>query len=125
MITNSKEIDENNRLREEITFLTNELNHLQKKAMKDQKETTRAQIAHHGEKPGRIWTAINKEKKPRDLIPCLRIPNTELPQYERSLTRMAELAKNYHENLQLTGIDDKDGRERNLQIETALAFVPE
>jgi hypothetical protein len=44
----------------------------------------RAQMVHHGEKPGGIWTAMNKEKKPRDLILWLRKPNTKLPQYERS-----------------------------------------
>ncbi|KAN0112051.1 hypothetical protein V8E52_007968 [Russula decolorans] len=64
----------------------------------------RAKIAHHGEKPGGIWTAINKEKKPRDLILRLRIPDTEPPQYERSSARMAELAKNYHESLQHAGL---------------------
>jgi len=63
-ITNNAEIDENEWLREEIAFLTNKLNHLNKKVLKEQKESMRAKIAHHGENPGGIWKAINKEKKP-------------------------------------------------------------
>jgi len=65
---NNEEIDNNKNAREEIVLLTSEVAHLQKKSTKEQKEQTRAQIAHHGEKTGRIWTAINKKKKPRDLI---------------------------------------------------------
>lgn len=41
-ITNNNEIDKNKRLREEIAFLTSELDHLQKKVVRDQKETMRA-----------------------------------------------------------------------------------
>lgn len=85
----------------------------------------RAKIAHHGEKPGGIWTTINTEKKPRDLIPRLRIPNNEPPQYKRSSGRMAELAKNYHENLQHARIDDKDEIECETKIEEALTYLPE
>lgn len=124
-ITDEKEIDEDDWFREEIAFLTNELAHLNKKLMKDQRETMRAQLAHHGERPGGIWTAINKQKKPRDLIPRLRIQNTDPPQYERSTIRMAELAKTYHENLQQAGINDETEAERTAQIKEALAALPE
>lgn len=36
--------------------------------MKEKREQLRAQIAFHREKPGGIWTAIKKERKPRDLL---------------------------------------------------------
>ena len=104
--------------------MMSKLKHLQKKIMRDQKDIMRAQIAHHGEKPSRIWTAINKEKKPRDLIPCLKILGPEPLQYERSSERMAELAQNYHESLQHDGINDTSERDRELQIENALTFIP-
>ena len=98
---------------------------MQRKMVKDQRNETKAHIAHHGEKPGGIWSAINKEKKPRDLIPRLKIPNTDPPQYERSSTRMAELAREYHNNLQSAGIEPDTENERNSQIQDALAFIPE
>ena len=124
-ITNNPEIDENEKLRTEIAFLTNELTHIQKKIVREQKENMRAQIAHHGERPGGIWSAINKEKRPRDLIPRLKIPGTDPPQYERGSKRMAELARNYHENLQHTGIDQGTEENRIAQIEQALEYIPE
>ncbi len=65
---NNEEIDNNKNAREEIVLLTSEVAHLRKKSAKEQKEQTRAQIAHHREKTGGIWIAINKKKKPRDLI---------------------------------------------------------
>ncbi len=67
-ILNNEEIDNNKNAREEIVLLTSEVAHLRKKSAKEQKEQTRAQIAHHREKTGGIWIAINKKKKPRDLI---------------------------------------------------------
>lgn len=124
-LTDDPEIDENDCLREEMAFLTSELNHLHKKTIKNQKETIRAQIVHHGEKPGGIWSAINKQKKPRDVIPRLKKPNTNPPQYERSTSRMAELARKYHDNLQTDGINEVEEDKRVAQIEKALTFTLE
>ncbi len=50
-ITNRRGMDEDPHLREESAFLESELRHLHRVNAKDQKESTRAQIAHHGEKP--------------------------------------------------------------------------
>ena len=124
-VTNNPDIDENENLRTEIAYLTSELTHLQKKTAQENRERTRAQIAHHGEKPGGIWTIINKEKKPRDLIPRLKIPGTIPVQYERSSTKMAELARNYHANLQTTGIEPEHEENRMENIQSALNYVPE
>jgi hypothetical protein len=84
----------------------------------------KAQIANHREKPGGIWSVINKEKKPRDLIPCLKIPNTNPTQYERGSVKMAELTQNYHKELQSIGIEPEPEEERNEQIRKALACIP-
>jgi len=53
-------------------------------------------IAHHGEKLGGIWSAINKEHKPRDLLYCLKTPDTHQMTYERDSKRMAKMARDYH-----------------------------
>ena len=66
--------------------------------MRDQQQLTCAQMVCHGEHPGGIWAAIHKEKKPRDLILRLRIPNSNPPQYERNLTRMPIWQENTMKN---------------------------
>ena len=81
-------------------ILAQELNHLEKKHSKDKKDKLRAEIALHGEKLGGVWSAISKDVKPRDTIYRLKIPNSNPPQYERCTKNMAQLARNYHENLQ-------------------------
>ena len=86
--------------REEMAFLTEELRYLKNKLVREHKLNVRAEITHHGEKPGGIWKMINNPKRLRDLIPRLIIPNTTLTQYEKSLARMAELARNEYKALQ-------------------------
>ena len=115
------ETNNDKKVREEIAFLTNEVNHLQKKLVNDQRDVTCAQIDHHGVKPGRIWSAMNP---PRDLIPQMKIPDLDPPQYERSTKRMAELAKTYHENLQTIKIADETSTDWDTRIEQALEVVP-
>lgn len=41
---------------------------------------------------------MNKERKPRDLLNRLKVPNSPLtsPAYERDSRRMAKLARDYH-----------------------------
>ena len=53
------ETNDNKKVREEITFLTNEVNHLQKELVNNQRDVTHAQIDHHGVKLGGIWSAMN------------------------------------------------------------------
>ena len=83
-----------------------------------------AQIDHHGVKLGRIWSAINQKKPLRDLIPQMKIPDLDPPQYKRSTKRMAELAKTYHENLQTIDITDETPTDWDTRIEQALEVVP-
>ena len=54
----------------------------------------------HGKKLGGAWSAMNKDRKLRDLIQRLYIPHTTPPQYEHNLERMVDLAKKYHDTLQ-------------------------
>jgi exonuclease III len=63
-----------------------------------------------GETISRYWTQTNKEIKPRDVFHALRKPQaneTENP-YENSSDKMAELARDYHENLQRDGALDNN-----------------
>ena len=105
--TCTPDLEENEAFREEIAFLMNELSHLQWKIINDQRDVFHVQLAHYGEKPGGIWSIINQAPKPRDLIPRLRIPNTNPPLYKCSSPRMAKLVRTHHTNLQMEGMEDE------------------
>jgi hypothetical protein len=47
-----------------------------------------------------IMTAMNKERKPRDLIYRLKSPDTATEGYECDSRRMASLAREYHDKMQ-------------------------
>ena len=116
------EYDENARAKE--SYLANEMKHLISKRDKEKRDDLRATISHHGEKLGGIWSAINKEKKPRDLIRRLKTPGSNPPQYERSTTRMADLARCYHQNLQDDPGPPPSEPQREQQIRKPLDAVP-
>ena len=113
-LANDPNTDIDNAIRSNEAFLANELKHLEKIAARNKKDGLSAKLDHHEKKLGGIWSALSKERKPRDLIRRLKIPNTTPPQYERGSERMAELAKNYHNDLQTADLppntDDHDER---------------
>ena len=83
-----------------------------------------ATIANHGEKLGSIWSTLSKEKKPRDYIRRLKIPNTEPAQYERNSHCMAKLARDYHENLQHADLGLVDRGEFEMSANILLEEIP-
>ena len=91
-LTNHPNLDTRDEIRYNEAFLANELAHLEKVQASDHRDKLRATLANHGEKLGGVWSAINKERKPRDLLFRLKIPNTNPPIYERDSRRMAKLA---------------------------------
>jgi hypothetical protein len=123
-ITADPTFDQNENARAQEIYLASEIKHLKRKDAQGKREDTKANIIHHGEKLGGIWSAISKDRKPRDLINRLKIPDSTPPQYERSTTRMATLARNYHDNLQKDPIRTP-AEEHTEHIESALVAVPE
>jgi hypothetical protein len=53
-----------------------------------------------GETISKYWTQLNKTKTPRDTILMLKLPNSNPPIFEKNSQKMAELARDYHNNLQ-------------------------
>ena len=119
-LENDENVDTDDKIRSEGAFLTTELEYLEKRSAQNRRQNLSAELANHGEIPGGIWTAISKERKPRDLIRRLMVPESNPPQYERNSQRMAGLAKNYHEKLQHDNLEDNDEREFKEKIETVL-----
>jgi exonuclease III len=104
-LTACPDFDERDDLRTNEAFLASELTHLEKAKAKLNRDTFRAKLTHHGEKPGGIWSKLGKERRPRDLIFRLKTPNVHPPQFERQTKRMAKMTRDYHENLQDEGLD--------------------
>lgn len=67
-MTKNANFDNNDKLRTEEAYLENKLSHMIKVLAQNQKTEMRVNLANHGKKLGGIWTAINKDKKPCDLI---------------------------------------------------------
>ena len=64
------------------------------------KDNMRATISNHGEVLGGIWSVMNKDRNPRDLIYRMKVPNTTPTIYKRDSRSMTNLARDHHENLQ-------------------------
>ena len=99
-LANDPNADTCNNIRTSEAMIANQIDHLTMKTARAKKSKLAAELVNHGEKLGGVWSALNKDKKPRDLIRRLRIPDSNPPQFERSSKRMAELAKTYHDRLQ-------------------------
>ncbi|KAJ7077990.1 Endonuclease/exonuclease/phosphatase, partial [Mycena belliarum] len=69
------------------------------------RDNTAARVRLEGESTAtKFWTSMNKEKKPRDTTSSLQIPGSDPPVYETRSDKMAELARDFHDNLQSEGL---------------------
>jgi len=105
-------------------FLINELEYLEKVKAKNQRDKMWVNLAIHGECLGGQWSALCKERKPRNLILRLKIPNSNPTQYERCTKRMAKLARNHHEGIQNDNTNQSP-EEQMRAIDEALRAIPE
>jgi hypothetical protein len=53
----------------------------------------------------KYWSEVNKSKVPRDTIYALEKPNTNPVEYKTKSKNMAELARDYHNDLLLAGLN--------------------
>jgi exonuclease III len=95
---------------------------LEQKKFQKAKNTTKTHFALEGETISKYWSNLNKEKKQRDPIFSLRKPNCNPPKFETNSTRMAEIARKYHEDLLSSGLHP-DETERETAIEDVLGEV--
>ena len=119
------DFDSNSALQRHEAYLAHEITFLERKRGKNKKETLQAELVSHGEKLGGIWSAMSKEKKPRDLIRRLKVPNSTPPKFVYNSKRMAELAREYHNNLQEEDAEDTEQEELNMRTDVILEEIPE
>ena len=116
-ITERPDFSKDNDLRFQEALLAREIEHLDRVKARQSRDIFNARIVDHDENLGGIRTALSKTPKLHDLIYCLKVPNAFPLQYERDSNRMAELACNYHDDLQykdITIFDDQDEHSRKL-----------
>jgi hypothetical protein len=106
-------------------LLANEIEFLKRKISKESREITKAKITLHGEKLGGLWSALSKTRKPRNLLQRLKIPDSVPHRYESRSDKMAELAKQYHENLQKCDLGTEEQQAREEAMEHVLRMIPE
>ena len=99
-LSDNPELDMADNIRVDEAYLAKELEILEHIWERDRKDDTRAAISNHGEVLGGIWSAMNRDRKPRDLIYRMKVPDANPTTYERDSRRMTNLARDYHESLQ-------------------------
>ena len=124
MLLVDPDLDANKCTQSNAAFLISELNHLEKVKAKNQRNKMRANLAIQGEHLGGRWSALCKEKKPRNLILRLKVPNSNPTQYERCTKRIVNLARNHHESIQRDSAD-LSPEEQARAIDEALQAIPE
>jgi len=105
--------------------IQNRIEQLEKKRFQKAKMTTITRYALEGETVSKYWSNLNKKREPRDPIYSLRRLDTNptnQPKYEKNSTRMAEIARKYHEDLLTQGLHPDEG-EREAAIETVLEEI--
>jgi exonuclease III len=120
-ILNDPNITEDER-RMSAAVVTEKIASLESKRYKRSRLTAAARDKLEGEVVTAYWVAINTTKKPRDTMHELRSKSTGIATPERRETRsdkMAELARDYHEELQHDG-DEEIGPDRQHHIDEAL-----
>ncbi|OSC96465.1 DNase I-like protein, partial [Trametes coccinea BRFM310] len=102
--------------------LTKRITELEIQRTLQQQANGRARHRIDGERPTKYWTKLHKPCAPRDLIPAFERPNGPNSgpgtTYETDSVKMAEMARNYHEQVQLDeeGVPPPDEREQCIRI---------
>jgi hypothetical protein len=103
-------------------ILDKEIQGLEKRRHTKARDRAAATNCLEGETMCRSWCRSGKLQEPRDLFYSLKKPGSNPPEYEKRSDKMAEIARDYHENLQGVG-DMVDQRRRDKEIDDVLEYV--
>ena len=116
-------LDDDEPARINVIALEREIDHLTKKRYKSAYNRAQAQWFMKGEQINKYWSKVNSPRTPRDLMYRLVHPETQ-----RTITRsdeMAELTRDYHDNIQKEGLLDPTTEPRKSDIDETLDSIPE
>ena len=111
----------------ETHALTVQVRRLQEKRATQLKSNSRAKHRLEGERPTKYWVKLHREIKPRDTMYALEKPGVlhpdGTPEFEEDSTRMADLARDYHANLQKDEPNARPPEIREEDIQQALSAI--
>ena len=87
-----------------LGLLEERIAQLETQRYKKARTATAAHDRLQGETISKYWSEVNKSKAQRDIIYALEKPNTNPVKYETKSKNMAELARDYHNNLLSAGL---------------------
>lgn len=116
-------LDESEEARWRISLLRSEIDHLHAKRAKTAHQIAQARWHTQGEKIGRYWSKCNQEAKPRDLMQRLQCAGKTPPVYETKTEEMAEIARNFHEDLQKRNDNPRTPEERDQHTNQVLQII--
>ncbi|TFY51276.1 hypothetical protein EVJ58_g10654 [Rhodofomes roseus] len=105
--------DQDNEKQREVGILRDKLHGLERRRHGQVQASTTARYILNAECPSKYWSAVNKDKKPRDLFYALKTPDSSPARYITKSRDMTELARNYHDHLQYADQENRpqdDGR---------------
>jgi len=108
-----------------VGILEERIAQLESQRYKKARTATAAHNRLEGETISKYWSEVNKAKAPRDAIYALEKPNTMPVKYETKSKNMAELARNYHHNLLLAGLDTPPDERETILSEDLGSVLPE
>ncbi len=115
-----------------MAALAAQIKTLQERRLNQMKANGKAKHRIEGERPTKYWTQLHREKKLRDIMMAFEKEGVRAaepnigpgPVYETDSKRMAEMARDYHENLQRDSLGDNRSRtNREDAIATALDAI--
>ncbi|CDO71547.1 hypothetical protein BN946_scf184911.g17 [Trametes cinnabarina] len=112
----------------EVNLLTEQLHKLEEKRLRQKQLKGRARHRVEGESPTKYWSGLHRAQVPRELIPAfereeVRSDGSRRTVFESDASKMAEMARNYHDGVQRDGPEVTSGDQRENDIQTALASL--
>ena len=107
-------------LQTEAAHIQTQIGEILRKRHSSERNFITARYLANAERPTAYWSQINKDPKPRDLFYSLRKPNTQPAEYVRRSDLMAELARDYHDELQNLDVGGENDEGRREAIDEAL-----
>ncbi len=111
----------------EATALTKQVRQLKERRYKQQQQNARATHRLYGDRPTKYWSKLHRESAPRDIINAfekegqLGVSGEKI--YETDSSRMAEMARAHHMNIQRDDSDVKPAPQREQDIMAALQSI--
>ncbi|KAI9069301.1 DNase I-like protein, partial [Trametes sanguinea] len=112
---------------DDMVKATAHLKKLKDQRLKQQQQASRAKHRADGELPTKYWTSLHKEQKPRELIPALEREGARNAAgervYEADPVKMAEMAKEHYDGVQVDGPEIVNEQQRSCDIDEVLGHI--